>query len=244
LVSRMQLSPHHKNRLTENYGTVCDPGHTRFRRQRAGELLARRWGLPKTDRGASRAAWRDPKPTWRQPQAGVAPNPNPCQLLTRPPHCRFEPFQGLGRSRKRHSPFSLRQARLARPRLRFLTSATNVGCVPVFARCEAKKLRRILNPAWSSGRRQSPKTSARAPREVRANYHQQAPHAVDITCRDSSAAMSRGVQANDFAQWRLDALRPAFWNATARCRVGAWKMAKGRLAAVRRQPARRDGAGD
>jgi hypothetical protein len=47
-------------------------------------------------RGAS------PKPTWRQTQAGVAPNPNPCQLFPIATHCRFEPFQGLGRPRKRH----------------------------------------------------------------------------------------------------------------------------------------------
>jgi hypothetical protein len=48
----------------------------------------------------------NPKRTWRQPQANVAPNPNPCQLFPIAAHCRFEPFQGLGRSRKRHSAFA------------------------------------------------------------------------------------------------------------------------------------------
>ena len=41
----------------------------------------------------------NPKRTWRQTQADVAPNPNPCQLFPIAAHCRFEPFQGLGRSR-------------------------------------------------------------------------------------------------------------------------------------------------
>jgi hypothetical protein len=41
-------------------------------------------------RGAS------PKRTWRQTQAGAAPNSNPCQLPPIAAHCRFEPFQGLG----------------------------------------------------------------------------------------------------------------------------------------------------
>jgi hypothetical protein len=49
----------------------------------------------------------NPKPTWRQPQADVAPNPNPCQLFPIAAHCRFEPFQGLGRSRKRRPAFAL-----------------------------------------------------------------------------------------------------------------------------------------
>ena len=49
----------------------------------------------------------DPKRTWRQTQADVAPNPNPCQLFPIAAHCRFEPFQGLGRSRKRHPPLAV-----------------------------------------------------------------------------------------------------------------------------------------
>jgi hypothetical protein len=65
------------------------------------------------ERGAGGAAARiprargaKPKRTWRQPQADVAPNPNPCQLFPIAAHCRFEPFQALGRSRKRHSPLA------------------------------------------------------------------------------------------------------------------------------------------
>ena len=52
-------------------------------------------------RGAS------PKRTWRQTQADVAPNPNPCQLFPIAAHCRFEPFQALSRTRKRHPAFAL-----------------------------------------------------------------------------------------------------------------------------------------
>jgi hypothetical protein len=44
-----------------------------------------------------------PKWTWRRTQADVAPNPNPCQLFPIAAHCHFEPFQRLGRHRKRHS---------------------------------------------------------------------------------------------------------------------------------------------
>src|SRR5580658_829027 len=51
-------------------------------------------------RGAS------PKPTWRQTQADVAPNPNLCQLFPIATHCRFEPFQGLGLDRKRRPAFA------------------------------------------------------------------------------------------------------------------------------------------
>jgi hypothetical protein len=56
----------------------------------------------------------DPKPSWRRPQADVAPTladmaPNACrcgakQIAT---HCRFEPFQGLSRSDKRHPPLAV-----------------------------------------------------------------------------------------------------------------------------------------
>src|SRR3984885_2724290 len=48
----------------------------------------------------------NPKRTWRQTQADVAPNPNLCQLFPIAAHCRFEPFQALGRSCKRHSPLA------------------------------------------------------------------------------------------------------------------------------------------
>jgi hypothetical protein len=56
----------------------------------------------------------DPKPTRRQPQADEAPNPSgpgakpkSTPTFSNSSHCRFEPFQGLGRSRKRHPAFAL-----------------------------------------------------------------------------------------------------------------------------------------
>jgi hypothetical protein len=107
----------------------------------------------------------DPKRTWRQTQAGVAPNPNPCQLFPIAAHRRCRAFSRAwprsqeafapcrrSPSQRKHigqrfragqcqippdprpspakqiqgrisAPFSLRPARLAKPRLRFLTSA-------------------------------------------------------------------------------------------------------------------------
>jgi hypothetical protein len=124
-------------------------------------------------RGAS------PKPTWRQTQAGVAPNPNPCQLFPIAAHCRFEPFQGLARSRKRRPafapcrPFSFRRKHIRRQfcsrpifllarspcrqaRLPWRASSSDqceyVGCLPISARAEAKKFCPFLNPFSSSGR--------------------------------------------------------------------------------------------
>ena len=50
------------------------------------------------------------------PQADVAPiasgcgaDPELCQLLTRATHCRFEPFQGLGRCKGRSAPMGLNE---------------------------------------------------------------------------------------------------------------------------------------
>ena len=92
-----------------------------------------------------------PKRTWR-------PNPNPCQLFPIAAHCRFEPFQGLGRSRKRRPaltpcrpcPFHIKHVRQQfclyqfspRPfgsspstpplaRLRFLTSGEYLATIPM-----------------------------------------------------------------------------------------------------------------
>ena len=71
------------------------------------------WAAPEA-RGPPSRRGADPKRTWRQTQADVAPNPNPCQLFPIATHCRFEPFQALSRSRKRQ--FGIRPLR---PRLRF-----------------------------------------------------------------------------------------------------------------------------
>jgi hypothetical protein len=119
----------------------------------------------------------NPKRTWRQTQADVAPNPNPCQLFPIAAHCRFEPFQALGCSGKRHPAFALaapvhlrenaydsrspvrarpsktrpaphRQARLARPPS-FSDYCDYVGDFRLSQGVKRKKLWRIVNPAWS-----------------------------------------------------------------------------------------------
>jgi hypothetical protein len=72
----------------------CPSGRARLqiRRERAKPLSS-----TPSRRGAS------PKWTCRRTQADLAPNPNPCQLFPIAAHCHFEPFQRLGRHRKRHS---------------------------------------------------------------------------------------------------------------------------------------------
>jgi hypothetical protein len=115
----------------------------------------------------------NPKRTWRQPQADVAPNPNPCQLFPIAAHCRFEPFQGLGGSRKRRPPLAARPDKthtvqvLRRSKLpvrgRPAKSAPRqaaplsdnchyIGGLQIHARGEAKRLWRIVSPAWYFGR--------------------------------------------------------------------------------------------
>ena len=116
----------------------------------------------------------------RQTQADVAPNPNPCQLFPIAAHCRFEPFQGLGRYRKRDPAFALAApahlaentcgSSLSRPnfllarsscrsapplaRLRFPTSSKYVGRIPIYTRVKrnnfALALPRFRPPAAPS----------------------------------------------------------------------------------------------
>jgi hypothetical protein len=121
----------------------------------------------RTPRGATRSK-ANPKPTWRRAQADVAPNPNPCQLFPIATHCRFEPFQTLSRSRKRHSPLAApclfkwpfffsprpspsRRARFAGPRLWFLTTETIWGRFR-FSQDGAKNILARPNPASLFGR--------------------------------------------------------------------------------------------
>jgi hypothetical protein len=112
---RIQCFPGLRARAVGGKGSnrrVPSPTRAESTFSRAGPRLRLLWlcsmvpSIPRR-RGAS------PKRTWRQTQADVAPNPNPCQLFPRVTHCNFEPFQALSRTRKRHSPV----AALAHPRV-------------------------------------------------------------------------------------------------------------------------------
>jgi hypothetical protein len=102
------------------------------------------------DRGAAGAEARtpsqrsaSPKPRRRQTQADVAPNPNPCQLFPIAAHCRFKPFQGLGRSRKGHSPL----AAPARPRENSGFARDNAKFLPIPNPSPAKQIQARPSPS-------------------------------------------------------------------------------------------------
>jgi hypothetical protein len=79
---------------------------------------------PPSRRGAN------PKRTWRQPQADVAPNPNPCQLFPIAALCRFEPFQWLSRSRSNRGKFPGTQLRDGFSRLQQIESFESLSFPP------------------------------------------------------------------------------------------------------------------
>jgi hypothetical protein len=90
---------------------------------------------PRSQTGAAPAPSRrgaSPKPTWRQPQTDVAPTPNLCQLFPIATHCRFQPFQGLGHSRKRHRALDLAaSARFRRKHIRQQLCSRSIFSAPV-----------------------------------------------------------------------------------------------------------------